>query len=909
MAKNVVEYVLRINADKGSAELKKVSKDLKKTQKDLDKTGKKGKSSMKKLALGAKKAKTAMMALRSGLTLVGVASAAAGAGFFALAKQQADYINSIADTSARTGIAIRNLAGLKLAAESSGIAFSSIETSLNGFIPKLTEAMEKTSRTRKFFDALGVSVDDNSGKMRNTNDVFEDTIAKLGSITDKATQSAFAYQIFGQEAGAALIQSGALSNLEEFKKRAEEIGPALDEGAIKKAAEFQKGWADLKTSVLGSIGKLIQGLMGEQSLGLAMSKLADHAVNLGSGISIFIDDLKNAFAGAKIFLDDLKETISDIAESSPIGSYFGTTSTLAKGFQNQIMVHHKGAPDVKGSEEYAPGEVVQPSYRDMHDRTKALNKNYARNVGKWIARNYESMDEFMIAVKADVEDAKEAGKDIARLIKAGIIEPGYFQKIVPEMHATFEKAKKDQDAVTKKALEMQKETAKERKNVQKLKEFKPMLPGVTDAADEAAAAAEKIESAWTPLDFIKPELFDIPTDGLIDAIDIFTEVDDRWKKLVDDIDSGSITMEDAGIEANTLRKEFEKVGYTTEDIDQLILKIDELKKQTDEAAQSAKKLAQIEYGTDIARQIVDLAGGNVMGGISNLANMATQAGAISGPAGAAIAGGASILTGLESLGRELVAAEDEALEKHISNLIEKQEIRMGRKLSDEEIKAIENGISSAEVKRIKAEGREEMIRARMENMTKFISLAISELPIILMEVLPPMLLKLSANIVQALFMLPGKILGAFASGVVDWFKMLGEILKDAFTGAPAAVAEDFGLGVKKAADAIATGFHLITGGIFNDSKRKGGRFISARSGIRYTGMRDGLAMLHRNEFVVPESGARPQAINRIMNEGGRGGISININSEIVERNAIDELIKRIERRFQSFGTSESTLFG
>ena len=94
-----------------------------------------------------------------------------------------------------------------------------------------------------------------------------------------------------------------------------------------------------------------------------------------------------------------------------------------------------------------------------------------------------------------------------------------------------------------------------------------------------------------------------------------------------------------------------------------------------------------------------------------------------------------------------------------------------------------------------------------------------------------------------------------------------------------------------------------------DNKRQGGRFISARSGIRITGGSDQMAQLHRNEFVVPESGARPQGINRIMNENSNKNVNIYINAEVVQRDAIDELVRRIERQFQTFGNSTSTLFG
>jgi hypothetical protein len=88
-----------------------------------------------------------------------------------------------------------------------------------------------------------------------------------------------------------------------------------------------------------------------------------------------------------------------------------------------------------------------------------------------------------------------------------------------------------------------------------------------------------------------------------------------------------------------------------------------------------------------------------------------------------------------------------------------------------------------------------------------------------------------------------------------------------------------------------------------DSKRSGGR-----SSTTFTGSRDGLTQLHRNEFVVPESGARPQAVNRIMNQQSGQGITINVSADIVERDAIEELVRRIERRFQNFGTMQSSLF-
>ena len=100
------------------------------------------------------------------------------------------------------------------------------------------------------------------------------------------------------------------------------------------------------------------------------------------------------------------------------------------------------------------------------------------------------------------------------------------------------------------------------------------------------------------------------------------------------------------------------------------------------------------------------------------------------------------------------------------------------------------------------------------------------------------------------------------------------------------------------------------GDAFDVSKRSGGRYIpSARGGIRFTGSEDGLAMLHRGEYVVPESNVMSQAVNRRLDQSSGSGINITINADIVEGSAVDALVRRIEERFGSFGASTSTLFG
>ena len=95
-----------------------------------------------------------------------------------------------------------------------------------------------------------------------------------------------------------------------------------------------------------------------------------------------------------------------------------------------------------------------------------------------------------------------------------------------------------------------------------------------------------------------------------------------------------------------------------------------------------------------------------------------------------------------------------------------------------------------------------------------------------------------------------------------------------------------------------------------DSKMGGGRFLSAQGGLRFTGRDQGLAMLHAGEMVVPRSGQMSSSVARdVEAQSGGGGVTININSAITERSAVDALVRKIEQRFGDFGQSTSPLFG
>ena len=188
---------------------------------------------------------------------------------------------------------------------------------------------------------------------------------------------------------------------------------------------------------------------------------------------------------------------------------------------------------------------------------------------------------------------------------------------------------------------------------------------------------------------------------------------------------------------------------------------------------------------------------------------------------------------------------------------------------------------------------EQDIRAR----AKAIELGFRALPRILFQVLPPLFVEFADRVVFGIF----KSIAEFVNILKEFFRSIftregRQERKQARDRKQEARGEEFRRRLEQLVGIA--GF------------RSGGRYIPStdRGGIKFTGSDEGLAMLHRGEFVVPETGQMPQAVQRTMGMG-QGGMTININAAVVESNAVDELVRQIERRFQTFGSSTSPLFG
>jgi hypothetical protein len=751
----VVQYVLKVDAKGAQKGLDGTSKEADQLSKSLDKAGDESKGLNKDLKNTEKTSKSTskgMKTLGIGVAAATAAMAAAITGAIKLSQKFADLTNELVDASTKTGIAVDTLAGLRLAAEGSGRSFSSLEGGLIKFQGSMDAANKGTKLTADAFKSLGVDVANADGSLRDADTVFNESIRALGQLENQTERNATAMLLFGRSGGPALIQSGALDNLENMTDLAKEFGVAIDKDAIGSMAQFQRSMAEFETVGMGTLQNITNSIAGPNSVTFAIQGASQAVVYMGS--------------------------------------IFGTVlGTISQGFQNVIGLIGASSMALEGNVEGAR-IVIGDLQRETDQAVGDLG-----NIFQIASDELDRFNELSERSTAP-QTMKNTGNNT--------------QKTADEM----ERLRK----ATEEALKAQQEL--NRANDQMFETTSDLASQVderlTSAYDKQLNSIKQLGGEIkNQIDSLDYELYHILK--ITDARKMSVEEQERAADISDMIGA----LEELHAE-NRIAEQKEILALLDEKKkkEQDILKEKEKQEEADRKAEKKKKQDDASKLVSEIAAVASLDASSIIGLINPIAGQ--------------------IVGALETIGQ-----------------------------------------TTPEEKRAEIKAQVDAIR-----------LGISFLPEIFLELVP---------------LLAVGILEAFYDGIILFGKNLVSIIKDAFSNVfnfrdrdPDGNGGGLGVGegIKRFFDPNQQTF------------ASGGRFIpKAQGGIRFTGMQDGLAMLHRGEFVVPQSGQRPQQVDRQLNGSG-GGMTININSAVVDRNAVDALVREIEIRFNNqFGTSSSSLFG
>jgi hypothetical protein len=318
-----VNKTVSINYQASTQDLEKALKRIpgitdaqaKKAAADLDKNFKK----MERSADSTSKSISSKMSkMTKSFGAVTAAVGALGVGVVALGQRFADLTNELVDASSKTGIAVDTLAGLRLAAEGSGLSFANLEGGLIKFQGSILEASRGSKNLSDSFDRLGVSITDSNGELRDADSVFNDTIKALGEMDNQTERNAVAMQVFGRQAGAGLIQSGALENLDSMTNLASDFGIAINDDAIASMATFQRKMAEFDTVATGTMQRLLESIAGKNSVNMGLEAATRSMIYFGSIASDVIaatgQGFENIFGLIQIAQLNLNKRFSEASE-------------------------------------------------------------------------------------------------------------------------------------------------------------------------------------------------------------------------------------------------------------------------------------------------------------------------------------------------------------------------------------------------------------------------------------------------------------------------------------------------------------------------------------------------------------------------------------------------------------------
>lgn len=167
------------------------------------------------------------------ITAIGAAAVGAAAGLFEFVHSAAQWADDMNTLSKVTGIGTDELQKFSYATNLIDVDISTMTGTLTKLTSTMNKARDGSGNAAEAYKALGISVTDSEGALRDRLEVYYEVIDALGKVENETERDALAMQFFGKSAEQLnpLIKGGAES-LKKLGKEAEEAGLILDQKTL-----------------------------------------------------------------------------------------------------------------------------------------------------------------------------------------------------------------------------------------------------------------------------------------------------------------------------------------------------------------------------------------------------------------------------------------------------------------------------------------------------------------------------------------------------------------------------------------------------------------------------------------------------------------------------------------------------
>jgi len=310
------------------------------------------------------------------LGTLGLAVSAAGLG--AMVKASLDSADSLSKLSQRVGITVESLSTLIPVADLAGVSGEKFEGGLRKLATRMLDAATGSDEAARGFAAVGVSIQNQDGTLRATDQVLLDLTDRFKAMPDGAQKTALAVDLFGKS-GADLIPflNQGRDGVEALTTELQALGVQIGGDTAAQAEVFNDSLAKVRLAItsignrvieafLPAMNDMANGMVESAKQGGSLRAILDSVVlvlktlalgaatvgkafvalgeAIGAGMAAAVEALSGNVSGAKAIITELK------------GSLVQRLDELAE-FRDSLF-------DPKPVEVRAPAIVADPSLID-----------------------------------------------------------------------------------------------------------------------------------------------------------------------------------------------------------------------------------------------------------------------------------------------------------------------------------------------------------------------------------------------------------------------------------------------------------------------------------------------------------------------------------------------------------------
>ena len=329
------------------------------------------------------------------LTNLPFMAAAAGAGLVTgLGKALVDMVkwgDELDKMSQKIGVSTETLSGLKYAADIADVDFQTLTQGIEKFSKNLGDVNAGVGQTAKYgFQALGLSLKDSNGHLKDANTLFLETADRLSTMKDGVQKTWIVMTLFGR-AGAELIpffNQGA-DGIDKLTAKAKEMGLIIDEKTAKAAAHLNDQMTTMNAQIKG---------LEESLAGPLLPLFGSFAEGMNNVFSV----LKNPSAWSpEGFFAALSIQAQKNAEEM-LGAYSGASEAVKKAADNALAYAQGRSKeqlqnDIKRVQGTIDSLSKSPGNADIINQAKAaldVYENVLKSVGKTTNKNKDSISQW-----------------------------------------------------------------------------------------------------------------------------------------------------------------------------------------------------------------------------------------------------------------------------------------------------------------------------------------------------------------------------------------------------------------------------------------------------------------------------------------------------------------------------------